>query len=35
MPSLNALAEELPALIKGAAKHFTNPVVTEVKYSKA
>lgn len=35
MPSLGALQEELPGLIKGAAKHFAKPVVTEVKYSKA
>jgi CRISPR-associated protein Csb1 len=35
MPSLSALAEELPGLIKRAAKHFAKPVVTEVKYSKA
>jgi CRISPR-associated protein Csb1 len=35
LPSLSSLEEELPGLVKAAAKHFASPVVTEVKYSKA
>lgn len=35
LPSLDALEKELPALIKAASNNFANPVVTEVKYTKA
>lgn len=35
LPTLDALEQELPKLIKAAAKNFANPVVTEVQYSKA
>lgn len=35
LPTLDALEQELPKLIKAAAKNFANPVITEVQYSKA
>ncbi len=35
LPTLDVLEQELPKLIKGAAKHFANPAITEVKYTKA
>ncbi|MDZ4849100.1 MAG: type I-U CRISPR-associated RAMP protein Csb1/Cas7u [Pirellulaceae bacterium] len=35
LPTLDALEKELPALIKAAAKNFADPVITEVKYTKA
>lgn len=35
LPSLVALEQELPKLVKAAAKNFANPPVTEVKYTKA
>lgn len=35
LPTLDALEQELPKLIKAASKNFANPVVTEVQYSKA
>ncbi len=35
LPTLDVLEKELPALIKAASQSFANPVVTEVKYTKA
>jgi CRISPR-associated protein Csb1 len=35
LPSINDLEKELPALIKAAKSSFADPVVTEVKYTKA
>jgi len=35
LPTLNVLEKELPALIKSASQSFAEPVVTEVKYTKA
>lgn len=35
LPTLDALENELPTLIKAASKNFADPVVTEVKYTKA
>ena len=35
LPSLDVLEMELPALIRNASKNFADPIVTEVKYTKA
>lgn len=35
LPTLDVLEQELPKLIKASAKHFANPAITEVKYTKA
>lgn len=35
LPTLDSLEKELPTLIKAASKSFADPVVTEVKYTKA
>jgi CRISPR-associated protein Csb1 len=35
LPSLDGLEAGLPKLVKAAAKHFADPPVTEVKYTKA
>lgn len=35
LPSIADLEKELPSLIKAASSSFANPVVTEVKYTKA
>lgn len=35
LPSLDELTAALPELIQAASKHFAQPVVTEVKYTKA
>ena len=35
LPTLDTLEKELPTLIKAASKNFADPVITEVKYTKA
>ncbi len=35
LPTLDVLEKELPALIEAASQNFADPVVTEVKYTKA